>query len=131
MNCSGEVVIHWLRKLGLPPARMVVIYDDLDLPFGALRLKPSGGAGGHHGMESIIERLGGDFPRVRIGIADQTIPKARQVDYLLSPLALDRWDVLAAAAALAAEAVRESLSSGWAKAMSLYNRSELPGADGD
>jgi peptidyl-tRNA hydrolase, PTH1 family len=122
MNLSGAPVAWWLRHLGLPPERMVVIYDDLDLPFGAVKLRPAGGAGGHHGMESILETLGtGQFPRARIGIADPLIPKHLKVDYLLSPMAPDRWEELLRGAQKAADAVRDSLSMGWGKAMSIHN----------
>jgi peptidyl-tRNA hydrolase, PTH1 family len=123
MNLSGESVICWIRRLQLPPERLVVLYDDLDLPFGSIRLRMSGGTGGHHGMESIQERLGtAAYPRVRIGIADPEVPKHEKVDYLLTPLAADRWEILQAGAEKAALAVRDALTMGWPKAMSLHNR---------
>jgi PTH1 family peptidyl-tRNA hydrolase len=69
MNLSGRSVQALARFYKVPPDRMLVIYDDLDLPFGTIRLREKGGAGGHNGMRSIVERLGsGDFPRLRIGI---------------------------------------------------------------
>jgi len=69
MNLSGRSVQPLARFYKVPPDRMLVIYDDLDLPFGTIRLREMGGAGGHNGMRSIVERLGsGDFPRLRIGI---------------------------------------------------------------
>ena len=87
MNLSGEPVALWLRRTGLDLDRLMVCYDDLDLPFGQVRLRASGGAGGHHGMESILEHLGsGDFPRIRVGIKDPEVRKYQNVDYLLSPL---------------------------------------------
>ncbi len=69
MNLSGQAVVPLLRfyKVSLPD--LLVLYDDLDLPLGTIRLRPSGGSGGHKGMQSIIEQLGSeDFPRLRIGI---------------------------------------------------------------
>ena len=69
VNQSGRAVGPLARFYKVPPERMLVIVDDLDLPFGTIRLREKGGAGGHNGMRSIIERLGtGDFPRLRIGI---------------------------------------------------------------
>jgi peptidyl-tRNA hydrolase, PTH1 family len=122
MNLSGAPVVWWLRNLGLPVDRMVVLFDDLDLPFGAVRLRPGGGAGGHHGMESILEALGtGGFPRVRIGISDPLVPKHLKVDYLLSPLPPDRWEELVAGAKKAADAVKDAVAMGWGKAMSIHN----------
>lgn len=128
MNISGAPVAWWLKHLGLPPDRLVVLYDDLDLPFGSVRLRPAGGAGGHHGMESILETLGtGEFPRVRIGIADPEVPKHLKVDYLLSPLPPDRWDALAAGAKKAADALKDAIAMGWGKAMSIHNASAKAG----
>lgn len=67
VNCSGEVMMP-LKKIGIPLDRMVIVYDNLDLPIGAIRLKTSGSAGGHNGIASIIRAIGSDFPRIAIGI---------------------------------------------------------------
>lgn len=123
MNRSGVAATLWLKRSGLPMDRLIVAYDDLDLPFGQVRLRASGGAGGHHGMESLIEHLGsGVFPRVRIGIRDPTIVKTENVDYLLSPLPDERWVELAESAGRAAEAVLEAVASGFSIAMNRFNR---------
>jgi PTH1 family peptidyl-tRNA hydrolase len=69
MNLSGQAVSALARFHKLPPANLMVAHDHLDLPFGAIRIRPDGGAGGQRGMESIIERLGTpEFPRIRLGI---------------------------------------------------------------
>ncbi len=70
MNLSGRAVAPLVRFYRLPLDHLLVVYDDMDLPFGTLRLRPQGGHGGHKGMKSIIEALGGrrDFPRLRVGI---------------------------------------------------------------
>ena len=68
MNRSGEVVGSLARFYKIETADTLVVYDELDLPFGSLRLRQQGGAGGHNGMRSIIQHLGNDFPRLRIGI---------------------------------------------------------------
>jgi PTH1 family peptidyl-tRNA hydrolase len=69
MNVSGQAVADLLRRRRLRPERLLIIYDDLDLPFGLLRLRPGNGAGGHNGVRSVIEHLGTKaFPRLRVGI---------------------------------------------------------------
>ncbi len=123
MNRSGLAVTRWMRGEGLPPDRMIVCYDDLDLPFGHIRLRHSGGAGGHHGMESIIEELGRkDFPRIRLGIAPSDVERDEQVDYLLTPLTGDRLESFDEAARLGGEAVLEAVAAGFPRAMNRYNR---------
>lgn len=80
MNRSGEVVAALAGWAGIAPAGILVVYDDIDLPLGALRIRPHGGAGGHNGMRSIIERLGTDrFPRLRVGIGRPGTDAARHV----------------------------------------------------
>lgn len=123
MNLSGKSVARWMRKESLPLERLVVCYDDLDLSFGAVKLKPSGGAGGHHGMESVIAELGGEyFPRIRVGIGDPTIEKPEKIDYLLNPLPAESIQVLDEAASKAAEALLEAVASGFTVAMNHFNR---------
>ena len=68
MNRSGEAVGSLARYYKISPADILVVYDELDLPFGSLRLRQKGGAGGHNGMKSVIQHLGNDFPRLRLGI---------------------------------------------------------------
>jgi peptidyl-tRNA hydrolase, PTH1 family len=125
MNRSGKEVSLWLKRTGLPLERLLVCYDDLDLPFGRVRLRPGGGTGGHHGMESIVEHLGsGDFPRIRVGIEDPEVSQAENVDYLLSPLTGERWLLLEKSAQFAAEAALMAVAIGWSRAMNQYNRRE-------
>ncbi len=68
MNRSGDSVNLLARFYKIPPARVLVVYDELDLPLGSLRLRQKGGSGGHNGMKSVIQHLGNDFPRLRLGI---------------------------------------------------------------
>jgi PTH1 family peptidyl-tRNA hydrolase len=125
MNLSGVSVALWARRTGLDLDRIIVCFDDLDLPFGQVRLRASGGTGGHHGMESIQEHLGsGHFPRIRVGIKDADILKSQNVDYLLSPLAEDRWALLCEGAQTAAEACLAAVHSGFTSAMNRFNRRE-------
>ena len=134
MNRSGVEVERWLRKTGLPAERLIVCFDDLDLPFGQVRLRPSGGTGGHHGMESILEHLGTDqFPRIRVGIKIPEVAKEENVDYLLSPLPEERWQVMEEAAEAGAKALLDAVAHGFTAAMNRHNRKikdREPGAAG-
>lgn len=84
MNESGRAVSPFMRYRQIPPERLLVVTDDLDLPVGRLRLRTSGGTGGHHGLDSIVAHLGSqNFSRLRIGISKP--PSAEEgVDYVLS-----------------------------------------------
>lgn len=80
MNRSGAVVAPLVRWAGVEPADCLVVYDDMDLPVSALRIRPFGGTGGHNGMRSITESLGSDrFPRLRVGIGRPGTDAARHV----------------------------------------------------
>lgn len=80
MNLSGDVVAPLARWASVDPADILVVYDDLDLDLGVLRLRPHGGAGGQRGMRSIIDSLGSDrFPRLRVGIGRPRTDAARHV----------------------------------------------------
>jgi PTH1 family peptidyl-tRNA hydrolase len=132
MNRSGIEVARWLRKEGLPPDRMIVCYDDLDLPFGHIRLRRSGGAGGHHGMESIISDLGvREFPRIRLGISPDDVTRDEHVDYLLTPLSGEKLTLFEEAAELGGEAALDAVAMGFARAMNSYNRLAREKARGD
>ncbi|MBX2978595.1 MAG: aminoacyl-tRNA hydrolase [Flavobacteriales bacterium] len=83
MNLSGKAVRYWMEQEHIPAERVLVITDDLAIPFGAIRIKPKGGAGGHNGLTSIIELLGTEeFPRLRFGIGSD-FPRGRQSEYVL------------------------------------------------
>jgi len=85
MNLSGKAVSHYLSTLKIPVSNMLVITDDLALPFGKLRMRAKGSAGGHNGLKHIEETLGtNEYARLRFGI-EANFPKGRQVDYVLSP----------------------------------------------
>jgi peptidyl-tRNA hydrolase, PTH1 family len=120
MNLSGEAVGRARRALRLEPAEILVVYDDLDLPLGRLRIRDAGGAGGHHGVESIIEAVGGKgFPRIRIGIGR---PAGDPVDYLTDePITPEEEPVVDAAVERAAEAAETWLADGIAAAMNRFN----------
>lgn len=84
MNLSGKAVSYWMQMLKIPAERVLVLVDDLALPFGSLRLKPKGSSAGHNGLKHIEVSLGTQqYPRLRFGIGDH-FPRGRQVDYVLS-----------------------------------------------
>lgn len=123
MNLSGLSVRELVDECDADPARdLVVIYDDLDLPFGALRVRKKGGAGGHHGMESIIGALGTeDFTRIRLGIS----PGHKVGDgakYVLSQLKKAQLETVDLALDTAADAVKAIITDGIDVAMNRFNR---------
>jgi PTH1 family peptidyl-tRNA hydrolase len=127
MNLSGKSVGRLSRTLDVPPERILVVYDDLDLPLGRLRLRAEGSSGGHKGIRSIIDVLGTQaFPRLRVGI-DRPPGRMDPVDYVLQPFDRDQKPFLADAVARAAAAVECWLNEGIVAAMDRFNRS----ANGD
>lgn len=122
MNDSGLAVAEAVRFYKLPLADLLVVCDDLDLPLGKVRLRPSGSAGGQHGLEDIIRRLPGTgFARIKIGVGRPIHGRDENVDFLLSPprgderIALDEAIERAAASALC------WLTEGAEAAMNRYN----------
>ncbi len=124
MNESGRAVAPLARFYQVPPERLMVVYDDLDLPLGAIRIRPDGGSGGHRGMQSVIEHLGTQkFPRLRIGIGR---PPGRMdpADYVLQDFSPEEELVVEEAIARAVAAIQTWLTEGLEKAMSEYNSRE-------
>ncbi|MEM7064115.1 MAG: aminoacyl-tRNA hydrolase [Cyanobacteria bacterium P01_B01_bin.77] len=129
MNRSGQSVRALIDWYKLSPSDVLVIYDDMDLPIGKLRLRLSGSAGGHNGMKSLISHLGTQtFPRLRLGISrasDPANPTNRAViGHVLGKFAPDERKVIDAAIHLAGEAIEFSLGKGIERTMSLYNGKE-------
>ena len=83
VNRTGDSVAFFLREYEASPSDFLFLCDDVNLVFGKLRLRASGSAGGHHGLESVIEVLGEDFPRLRIGVGAAEMPKDDLTDYVL------------------------------------------------
>jgi PTH1 family peptidyl-tRNA hydrolase len=121
MNLSGRAVSSLVNKFKINGEELLVIYDDMDLETGRIRLRARGGAGGHRGMNSIIERLGtGEFHRLRVGIGHP--PEGiRVTDYVLSPFAPEEKDITARAVQRAADAAEMWIREGIVKAMDSYN----------
>jgi len=122
MNESGRSVNGLLGRYELKPNRLIVVYDELDLPWGSLRIRPNGSAAGHNGMRSIIAHVGTQmFPRVRLGV-DLGREGGRGPDYLLSPLKRSQRQELEEMAGQAAKAVESIIAEGVEKSMAIYNR---------
>ncbi|MBR4745634.1 MAG: aminoacyl-tRNA hydrolase [Clostridia bacterium] len=93
MNLSGVSVAECVNKLKLPPDKLIVVYDDIDLPFGAIRIRKSGSAGTHNGMRNIVELLGTEkFSRLRVGIGRDE--KKDLKDFVLSKVSKDNMTLL-------------------------------------
>jgi PTH1 family peptidyl-tRNA hydrolase len=122
MNLSGRAVSRLSRADDIPPGRVLVVYDDLDLPLGRLRLREDGGSGGHRGMRSIIDRLGTQgFPRLRIGI-DRPPGRIDPAEYVLQPFEPEQETLLLEVVGTAVEAIECWLGQGIVVAMERFNR---------
>ena len=123
MNVSGQAVAPLSRKLGINPAEILVISDDLDLEPGRLRLRRGGSDGGHNGLKSVIAELGSaGFSRLRIGIGRPE--KGKTADYVLTGFEGEGEKAFQAAVSRAAEAVLTVLSAGMTTAMNKFNAAE-------
>ena len=120
MNLSGTAVRRLQSFFKTETSNLIVIHDDLDLPFGSVRLKAGGGTAGHKGLASIESNLGtSDFMRVRLGIG-KPVDKSRIEGYVLEPFRKEEQDVLLEIIGLAAEASAEIVLNGLQKALSKY-----------
>ncbi|HEY9599425.1 MAG TPA: aminoacyl-tRNA hydrolase [Cyanophyceae cyanobacterium] len=121
MNRSGQAIraaIDWFK---LPPESVLIVYDDMDLPVGRLRMRLSGSAGGHNGMKSAIAHLGTqNFPRLRIGIG-KSGTEQNTVSHVLGKFSPNETKVMSELLQLAVDAIEFSRREGVEKAMSLYN----------
>ena len=121
MNNSGEAVAPLVHYFKVPLERLLVIHDDMDLPLGTLRMRPSGGSAGHNDMLSIFDKLGTNaIPRLRVGIGR---PPGRMdpADYVLQDFPKSEEELLNMVIAQACEAVLAFITTGLEKAMNTYN----------
>lgn len=124
MNLSGGAVQAYATKLGLSPAELLVVHDDLDLPLGRLRLRVGGSAGGQRGVQDTIARLGPDFTRLKVGISRP--PAGWKVDnWVLSRFREDERALVEAVTVHAADAVEVLLEDGLEAAMGRFNGLDL------
>jgi PTH1 family peptidyl-tRNA hydrolase len=119
MNKSGEAVGQLMRRLDVPPGDLIVIYDDMDLPLGKLRIRQRGGAAGHNGIASIIRSLGSEeFPRIRVGIGR---PNVDEVSYVLGNFTAEEKNIARETVVRVSDVILCILTEGLEAAMNRYN----------
>lgn len=122
MNLSGNAVRYWMNEKKIGLERLLVVVDDLALPFGALRMKPGGSEAGHNGLRHITQTLGTQqYARLRFGIGND-FARGAQVDFVLGEFGDDDLRLMPERLALAADAVRAYALSGLQFAMNHYNK---------
>lgn len=120
MNLSGESVGEIVNFYKIEPDHVIVIYDDMDIPTGSIRIRKKGSAGSHNGMKSVVSHIGTDeFPRIRIGIGAHEGTDA--VDYVIGGFSKEDKEPLEHAVMNAAKAAEKIITDGIDKAMNMYN----------
>ena len=121
MNLSGKAVRYWMEAEKIAPENLLVVVDDIALPFGTLRMRPKGSAGGHNGLKNITELLGTEaYARIRFGIGD--FARGHQVDYVLGSWSDEERKALPERLKVFAEAVLSFATIGAERTMNLYNK---------
>ncbi|HBC28556.1 MAG TPA: aminoacyl-tRNA hydrolase [Prevotellaceae bacterium] len=121
MNLSGNAVRYWMQQEKVPLENLLVVVDDLSLPVGAIRLKPSGSAGGHNGLRHIAQTLGTEqYNRLKFGIGND-FPRGGQVDFVLGHFSSDDEQKVDERVPVACDAIRAFALSGMQFAMCHYN----------
>ena len=121
MNLSGNAVRYWMQKLHLPLENLIVISDDLALPFGTVRMRPSGSSGGHNGLEDITQKLESDqWTRIRIGIGNE-FSRGHQIDYVLGDLSADEKAQIPQLAGKIIQGIKDISTIGVQRAMNTLN----------
>lgn len=130
MNNSGVAARQIVDRLGVSPAEMLAITDEIQFPTGRVQLKPSGSSGGHNGVESLIYHLRtADFPRLRCGVGND-FPRGAMADYVLSPFPMEELKVVQEMIEEGCEFVLTWIAEGTAQTMSrLNNRKKRPDSD--
>ena len=122
MNLSGRSVLQLSAYFSIPPQRIIVIFDDISLAVGKLRIRGNGSAGGHNGIKSIISELGSqDFPRVKIGVGANDNPERDLADWVLSTFSQQEEKTLSSALENAAQAALCIMQSGVPQAANKFN----------
>ncbi len=122
MNLSGKAIAYWLQELKIPKENLLVILDDLALPFGTLRMRTKGSSAGHNGLKNIEQLLNGqDYSRLRFGIGNE-FGKGQQVDFVLSNFTQQEFTELPPIMERANEMVLSFTTIGPERTMSLYNK---------
>jgi peptidyl-tRNA hydrolase, PTH1 family len=121
MNLSGKAIAYWLKELAIPKENLLVIVDDIALPFGSLRMRSKGSAAGHNGLKNIEEVLGSqEYPRLRFGIGND-YPKGQQVNYVLSNFKQEEFKALPELMDKASEMILSFCTQGLDRTMNHHN----------
>lgn len=121
MNLSGNAVRYWKEKEGIDIDHILILVDDIALPFGAIRIKSGGSDAGHNGLKNIAQMLGTQaYPRLRFGVGND-FPRGCQIDYVLGQFTLDQRQQLPARIDVACEAIKAFCLSGIGFAMCNFN----------
>ena len=122
MNLSGKAVLHWMATLKIPVENILVLVDDIALPFGTLRLKPKGSAAGHNGLKHIEAMLGhNNYARLRFGVSDN-FPRGQQVNYVLDGFDKDELPELPALIDRSIEMIKSFVTIGTELTMTRFNK---------
>ncbi len=122
MNLSGNAVRYWMGKENIPLERLLIVVDDLALPFGTLRMKPSGSDAGHNGLKHIASVLGTQsYPRLRFGIGNE-FPRGGQIDFVLGQFTEENLKTMDERVELAGEMIKSFCLAGIQTTMNQYNK---------
>lgn len=121
MNLSGNAVRYWLQKENINQKRLLVVSDDVALPLGEFRLKANGSNGGHNGLGHIIQLIGQDFARLRIGIGNE-YPRGGQIDWVLGHYSEEDMQTLQPTIDIAIEIIKSFVLQGIDETMNQYNK---------
>ena len=121
MNLSGKSIVYWLQELKIAKENLLVVVDDIALPFSSLRLRPKGSAAGHNGLKNIETLLNGqDYARLRVGIGND-FGQGQQIDYVLSRFSDDEFKSLPSVISKANEMILSFCTLGLERTMSQFN----------
>jgi len=121
MNLSGKAVRYWMQTLNLPLENLVVISDDINLPFGTVRMRPNGSSGGHNGLENISQLLESEqWTRIRVGIGNE-FSRGGQIDYVLGELSTEEKEQVPALATRIIQGIKDISTIGVQRAMNTLN----------
>lgn len=122
MNLSGNAVRYWMQQEKIPLENLLIVVDDLALPFGALRLKPKGSDAGHNGLKHIAATLGTQaYTRLRFGIGND-FPRGHQIDFVLGQFTEDDMKIMNERVDIAIEIIKSFCLAGVAITMNQYNK---------
>ena len=121
MNLSGNAVRYWMHKMNVPVERVIVVCDDLNLPFGRIRMRTGGSDGGHNGLRDIADALGTqDYARIRIGIGND-FARGEQVDFVLGEMDDSQKETVRELSVKVIAGIKEFATGGPGRAMNLLN----------